>query len=218
MILTILIANRLKRLEEHRMKWLYLLFAFAIMMMSWEANRIDAAVVENTIPNESIRLRVIANSDSPEDQWIKSKVRDRVVEQITQWVDELEDLEEAREIIRLNLPELQDIVKNEIQSLGYPYNSGVELGMVPFPTKVYAGQVYPAGEYEALRITIGEGKGENWWCVLFPPLCFVDFTTEEAAQEQGSTSNSADTNSKSDKVEDVEVGFFLWDWFKNLLA
>lgn len=205
------------------MKWLYLLFAFAIMMMSWETGKLDAAVVENTIPDDSIRLRIIANSDSPEDQWLKLKVRDRVVDQINLWVSDLEDLNQAREVIASNLPELQGVVRKEIESLGFKYQSNVELGVVPFPTKVYAGQIYPAGEYEALRISIGEAKGDNWWCVLFPPLCFVDFTTEPTAEGERPAANETNTvssqSSKAEEVEvEVEVGFFLWEWFKNLLA
>lgn len=157
---------------------------FMILMMAWEGQKSDAAVAEVSIPQDSIRLRILANSDSTGDQLVKRQIRDRVVEQINQWVAGLEDpqsLEQARTLIRNHLPELTELVGRELEQRGISYNYHVELGTVPFPTKMYGGRVYPAGEYEAVRITLGAGKGQNWWCVLFPPLCFIDAGSGDAA-------------------------------------
>jgi stage II sporulation protein R len=195
------------------MKWFYLLFALLVMVISWEEKQIHAAFLKTAvseakqIPDESIRLRIIANSDSPQDQLIKRKVRDRIVENITAWAEDLQSMEQAREMIRSRLPELQEIVKQELNSNGFQYNSNVELAIVPFPTKMYGNEVYPAGSYEALRIRLGQAEGQNWWCVLFPPLCFVDFTAST------DISKTAQTNEVGDGSEEnqVEVGFFLWE-------
>lgn len=157
---------------------------FMILMMAWESQKSDAAVAEVSIPQDSIRLRILANSDSTGDQLVKRQIRDRVVEQINQWVAGLEDpqsLEQARTLIRNHLPELTELVGRELEQRGIIYSYNVELGTVPFPTKMYGGRVYPAGEYEAVRITLGAGKGQNWWCVLFPPLCFIDAGSGDAA-------------------------------------
>lgn len=160
--------------------YVYLLFAFVVLLVSWEHNRTLAAVVETDIPEESIRLRILANSDSVEDQALKRHVRDAIVEQMNTWVMGPTTLEEARVIVNNRMPELEEAVAKEIERYGYDYTFHVELGTVPFPAKMYGNKVYPAGEYEALRVTIGEGAGQNWWCVLFPPLCFVNAASGEA--------------------------------------
>ncbi|MEJ9165254.1 stage II sporulation protein R, partial [Paenibacillus graminis] len=148
---------------------------FMILMMAWEGQKTDAAVAEVSIPQDSIRLRILANSDGAGDQLVKRQIRDSIVEQMNQWVAQLEDpqsLEQARKVIRSHLPELNALVAGELKERGIDYGYTVELGVVPFPTKMYGGTVYPAGEYEAVRVTLGAGRGQNWWCVLFPPLCF----------------------------------------------
>lgn len=157
---------------------------FMIVMMAWEGQKSDAAVAEVGIPQDSIRLRILANSDAAGDQLVKRQIRDTIVEQMNEWVSALEDpqsLEQARTLIRSHLPELNDLVAGELEKRGIEYSYKVELGVVPFPTKMYGGTVYPAGEYEAVRVTLGAGKGQNWWCVLFPPLCFIDAGSGDAA-------------------------------------
>nr|WP_181873169.1 stage II sporulation protein R [Fontibacillus phaseoli] len=163
-------------------------FSMMILLMSWEGQKIDSAAAEGLIPQESIRLRILANSDGAGDQVVKRRVRDAVVEQMNGWVAELEDpqsLEAARHVIRDHLGEIEDKVGETLASGGKEYSYKVELAVVPFPTKMYGGAVYPAGDYEALRVTLGEGKGKNWWCVLFPPLCFVDAGSGDALQKKG---------------------------------
>lgn len=165
-----------------------------ILMMAWEGQKSDAAVAEVSIPQESIRLRILANSDGAGDQLVKRQIRDQVVEQINQWVAGLEDpqsLEQARALIQSHLPELNDLVGGELARRGIDYSYKVELGTVPFPTKMYGGRVYPAGEYEALRVTLGAGKGQNWWCVLFPPLCFIDAGSGDAAAAEPAAAKKA---------------------------
>lgn len=105
---------------------------------------------------------------------LKREVRDAIVEQMNGWVTAPQGIQEAREVVREHLPELNELVGETLRKNGFDYSYNVELGVVPFPTKMYGNQVYPAGDYEALRVSIGAAEGQNWWCVLFPPLCFVD--------------------------------------------
>ena len=192
-------------------KWLYLFFALGILLMAWDSGKQDMAIAApsdaSLIPEEAIRLRIIANSDSPEDQWLKRKVRDAVTEAVQPWVNSLEDIQEARNVIEDHLPELQKLVNQTIKESGFSYSDDakVELGKVPFPTKMYGQMVYPAGEYEALRITLGAGEGQNWWCVLFPPLCFVDISSGDAVP------NAVEST-------EPEVRFFLADLFHKIVS
>ncbi|MDD9271985.1 stage II sporulation protein R [Paenibacillus sp. GCM10023248] len=170
-----------KRTERHSYKSLLLVaFALIVMIACWESNRTNAAVVSPVIPEESIRLRILANSDSAQDQALKREIRDAIIARMQEWVVGPQSLEEARAVVTAHLPEFDALVGQMIEERGYRYTHTVELGQVPFPTKMYGNQVYPAGDYEALRVTIGSGEGQNWWCVLFPPLCFVDSVSGEA--------------------------------------
>ena len=123
-----------------------------------------------------IRLHVIANSDSPEDQSLKRDVRDAILEYVKSELKGSDSIDKSREIIKNRLTEIANIAKKVITEKGRSYGVRTILGEYPFPTKVYGDIVLPAGEYQALRVIIGDGKGANWWCVLFPPLCFVDVT------------------------------------------
>ncbi|RTE08997.1 stage II sporulation protein R [Paenibacillus whitsoniae] len=170
-----------KRTERQSFKHLlFVAFALIVMMMCWESNRTNAAVVSPLIPEESIRLRILANSDSAQDQALKREIRDAIIARMEEWVVGPHSLEEARAVVRQHLPEFDELVGQMIQERGYTYTHSVELGVVPFPTKMYGNDIYPAGDYEALRVVIGSGEGQNWWCVLFPPLCFVDSVSGEA--------------------------------------
>ena len=133
-----------------------------------------------TIPGDAIRLRILANSDLKSDQDLKIKVRDAVNAKITGWVQDLTSKDEAKKAIQTHLPELKATAEETVKREGSNQAVKVEFGKVQFPTKLYGEFLYPAGTYEALLITLGEGKGANWWCVLFPPLCFLDFSNSTA--------------------------------------
>lgn len=132
------------------------------------------------IPDEAIRLRILANSDREEDQAVKRQIRDEVNAHITNWVGELTSMEEARTVLKSHLPDIQQIAEGYMKEQGLQQDVKVEFGQAEFPTKLYGQYLYPAGEYEAIVITLGEGSGANWWCVLFPPLCFLDFSNGTA--------------------------------------
>lgn len=224
-------------MRENRRKSIALIcFSMLILLMSWEGQKADTAAAEGLIPQDSIRLRILANSDSLGDQAVKRLVRDAVVEQMNGWVAELdqpESLEEARTMVQGKLSDIEQRVGETLKASGKNYSYEVELGEVPFPTKIYGGAVYPAGDYEAVRVTLGAGSGKNWWCVLFPPLCFVDAGSGDALQKSTSAKSGdkdgaavvkgsvgADGEVDTAKVqvdpEEVEVRFFLWDMLVNL--
>lgn len=163
--------------------YIFILTIATIFSLYIPKNETTAAQETVIIPDEAIRLRILANSDSDKDQEIKQQVRDAVNEEITEWVEDLTSLEEARTLIQSRLPEIQRLAEAVLQEKNVKDHVRVDFGMVDFPTKLYGEYLYPAGEYEAILITIGEGKGANWWCVLFPPLCFLDFSNGMAVSE-----------------------------------
>ncbi|WP_066059986.1 stage II sporulation protein R [Robertmurraya korlensis] len=188
------------------------------------------------IPNEAIRLRILANSDLEVDQELKREVRDEVNAAITEWVAELTSVEAARDLIQSRLPEIKAIAEEVLEKNGANQSVKTDFGKVEFPTKLYGEFLYPAGEYEAVLITLGEGKGANWWCVLFPPLCFLDFSNsvavKEGVDEQEEKKGKAEevkVESQSDNKEpvfveenkdeqEVEVKFFLVELFDKIFS
>ena len=122
------------------------------------------------ISDDIVRLHIVANSDSKSDQQIKLKVRDRL-------------LSENFENIKFDLKRIEAVCKNEISENGYAYKVKAEFGMFYFPNKSYENITLPAGNYNALRVTIGEGDGENWWCVMYPPLCYSGSINGKLSEE-----------------------------------
>lgn len=185
-----------------------------------------ASKTNDEIPHSAIRLRILANSDRLQDQWVKRKVRDQIVLEIKKWATQPANIQEARKDIRQKLPLFEQIAVQTLHRYGFTYPVKVDFGQVPFPTKLYGSKVYPAGNYEALRITLGNGKGDNWWCVLFPPLCFVDMSNGDAVESKSTSplattitepapvyaAGAHDNTPKVEKSEPkpkVEVRFFL---------
>jgi len=131
---------------------------------------------EIPIEDEVIRFHVRANSDTDEDQELKLKVRDKLLEEVGYKFDDSTSLEESRAIIRDNLLKIEEVSEEVIRENGFDYDVDVFFGMDYFPVRKYGNMVFPQGEYETLIVSIGQGRGQNWWCVMFPPLCFVDIT------------------------------------------
>jgi stage II sporulation protein R len=215
------LAQPRRRRFAYRPMYGYLILAVFVILMSWEQVRTDASAIEGAIPDQSIRLRILANSDAPADQAVKRYVRDAVVEAMNNWVSGPSTIEQARETIRTNMSEIEAVIAHELEIRGFDYGFKAELAVVPFPTKMYGSRVYPAGDYEALRITLGKGAGQNWWCVLFPPLCFVDAASGEAepakaeaaveqddtkpAKAEGKANDQAEVNAAKADTKDASV-------------
>lgn len=133
------------------------------------------------IPEHVLRLHVLANSDSQEDQTLKLQVRDRILQESAGMLDGVRNKEEAEQRIRETLPALQRAAEDEIEQRGYTYPVTVELEQTYFPTREYEQVTLPAGTYEALRVCIGAAEGHNWWCVIFPSLCLPAVSEDSLA-------------------------------------
>lgn len=154
---------------------------------------------QNNLADKMLRLHVLANSDTAEDQALKLKVRDGLLAQVQPWLDEEENIGGVKESLRSHVPELTTQAEQIVQAAGYDYPVRVAVEETWFPTREYDGFALPAGHYEALRVFIGEGAGQNWWCVVFPPLCLSasSETITKSAEQAG--------------LEDQEVFLILED-------
>ena len=164
-----------------------------------EADKIDN--VSESYKEKLIRFHVIANSDTEEDQELKLKVRDEIISYLQPKLENSSSIEESEKIITSEYDNLQSISRETIIDNGYEYDVKVGIEYSNFPTKQYSNVILPAGEYKALKVVIGEGKGKNWWCVMFPPLCFVD----EEEYNLITTKNKEEGNVVKFKFKIVEV-------------
>ena len=143
----------------------------------------DKEVIEN-ISEKLIRFHVLANSNTNIDQELKLKVKDEVLKYIAPILEKSKSLEESREILKKEDNNIIKIAEDFIKKEGFDYSVKTTLTRENFPVKEYGNIVLPQGEYEAYRILIGDGQGENWWCVMFPPLCFVDITKGQVSYDK----------------------------------
>lgn len=155
------------------------LFIYGLLMNMY----INTDHTLSNIKDKIIRFHVVANSDSPKDQALKLKIRDAVINEIRPELKSLVEAEKVKAIIAGNLERIKEAAEREMEKLGEKYDITVDLGVHEFPTKIYGNLSFPAGEYQALNVVIGDGKGKNWWCVMFPPLCFVDAAQGVISQE-----------------------------------
>lgn len=134
------------------------------------------------IPDEAIRMRVIPNSNSELDQVVKLKVKDGLQNKMYELLKNTKGVSDAREVIRENMPSLDKMVQSTLQQEQYNLGYQVNFGLNYFPKKEFKGVTYPEGNYESVVVTLGQGKGDNWWCVLFPPLCLVEAEESEEVE------------------------------------
>ncbi|MDD3453326.1 MAG: stage II sporulation protein R [Bacilli bacterium] len=125
-----------------------------------------------SIPKDNIRIRVIASSDSKYDQEVKIKVKKLLEYKMYELLKNVKGIDNARKVINNNFDELNQNIGELMKNEAYSYN--INFGQNYFPEKKYKGIIYDEGYYESLVVTLGEGKGSNWWCVLFPPLCLIE--------------------------------------------
>ena len=170
---------------------LSLIAIISIMSISIKSEAYKIDNISESYKEKLIRFHVISNSDTEEDQELKLKVRDKVISYLQPKLENSSSIEESEKIITNEYDNLQEISRETILDNGYDYDVKVGIEYSNFPTKQYSNVVLPAGEYKALKVVIGEGKGKNWWCVMFPPLCFVD-------EENGVIDKSTD-----DKLQSV---------------
>lgn len=170
-----------------------------------------AKSTSSEISNSVFRLHVLANSDSPEDQNLKYKVRDELISYMNTICSKTTSKEEAISIAQNHLDDFQKIAEQTISENGYTYPVKVQIGNFDFPTKTYGDISLPAGSYDALRVEIGKAKGQNWWCVMFPPLCFIDVSSgvvpDESKELLKENMNEEDFVLISDNNSNSEISF-----------
>ncbi|MBQ6494380.1 MAG: stage II sporulation protein R [Bacilli bacterium] len=160
-------------------KYLFVLVLFIIFLVLYI--NVNAEII---IPSDAIRVRVVPNSNSVVDQNMKDKVKNYVSNYMMIKLDGINDVNEARNIINNSIDELNSDIKNMFKINNYNMDFKVIYGENYFPNKVYKGVIYDAGEYESLVVYIGKSKGDNWWCVLFPPLCLLEASESETGEVQ----------------------------------
>ena len=136
----------------------------------------DMATLQSGIADKIVRFHVIANSDSEEDQALKLKVKEAVVAYTKPLLADSADISESRQLLLDNQEDIRTLAQQVITENGYDYPVHVELTNTYFPTKSYGSYTFPPGLYEAFEVKIGNAAGRNWWCVLYPPLCFIDIS------------------------------------------
>ena len=146
------------------------------------------------IPDSAIRFRILANSNSPRDQKIKEDVKNILQKELYDLLKSTKNINQARDVIKNNINYFDNILSNEMKDKEYSYK--IDYGMHYFPKKTYKGTLYAAGYYESLLVTLGKGEGDNWWCVLFPPMCTLE---------------AEETNN-----EKIEYKSYFIDLFKNI--
>lgn len=179
---------------KNKGKWLPpLLAAIVALLLCGMACRYSSQLTNE----DFIRFHVVANSDSEEDQALKLKVRDELLDEINKGLvkravaqadvdDDTAslDIEQSRRYIAENIYEIQAEAERIVRDEGYDYEVKAEFGVSWIPEKTYGSVTFPAGNYEALKVLIGEAEGHNWWCVLYPPLCLIDSKTASASSEE----------------------------------
>lgn len=156
--------------------------------------------------SDILRIHIIANSNSPKDQFVKYQVRDAILDQFNSELRKHKKSEDIEEFLNENIKEIVLCANKVLKENGFEYQANGSMGSFNFPTRLYLDTLYPGGEYKAVKIVLGEGSGDNWWCVMFPPLCLV-----------GEVNNETLTNSEASATREVEYDFFLVSWIKVLV-
>ncbi len=208
--------KKFKRLKIGKIFVILILLSLFILISA--ISYVDA--VSNNIADSVFRLHVIANSNSKEDQELKLKVRDELLSYMNIISKDSTSKQEAMQIANEHKEEFTQIAEKVIKENGYNYTVNVQIGKADFPTKYYGDITLPAGTYDALKVQIGEAKGQNWWCVMFPPLCFVDVSTgivpDNSKQElkRSLDNEEYDLISKTDNNE-ISFKFKIVELFQN---
>lgn len=181
--------------------------------------------ISSNLSDSVFRLHIIANSDSSADQELKLKVRDKIIEYMNTLTSNSSDKKDVISIVNNHLDSFKEIALNTIKENGYNYDVNIEIGNFHFPTKSYGDISFPAGNYNALKIEIGDAIGQNWWCVLFPPLCFVNSSTGVVPDDSKNTLKEninsesyeiiSEGNNSNDNTSDIKIKFKIIEFFNN---
>lgn len=181
--------------------------------------------ISYNLSNSVFRLHIIANSDSSDDQELKLKVKDNIIEYMNTLTFNSSNKKDAISMVNNHLDTFKKIALNTIKENGYNYDVNIEIGNFHFPTKTYGDISFPAGNYDALKIEIGNAIGQNWWCVLFPPLCFVNSSTGVVPDDSKNTLKEninsesyeiiSEGNNSNDNTSDIKIKFKIIEFFNN---
>lgn len=181
--------------------------------------------ISYNLSDSVFRLHIIANSDSSADQELKLKVRDKIIEYMNTLTSSSSDKKDVISMVNNHLDSFKEIALNTIKENGYNYDVNIEIGNFHFPTKSYGDISFPAGNYDALKIEIGDAIGQNWWCVLFPPLCFVNSSTGVVPDDSKNTLKEninsesyeiiSEGNNSNDNTSDIKIKFKIIEFFNN---
>ena len=206
--------KNLKNNLKHIAVIISLLFLYTLLSAFSYANTVSKDLSENVF-----RLHVLANSDTIEDQNLKYKVRDSLLKYMREICGNCKNKQEAISLVEKNKENFKQIALDTIRSEGYSYDVNINIGNFEFPTKDYGDISLPAGYYDALRVEIGEAKGHNWWCVMFPPLCFVDISSgvvpDESKEllENNLSEEEFALISENDNNTEIQFKFKLLEFF-----
>ena len=166
-------------------RYMFLVFAGTVMFLYVWTMVLGNNLLQPSIASKILRFHVLANSDSIEDQAVKEKVRDAVGMYLKPLLEGADDLEETKRIVDENMDAIIATAKHTLMENGFDYEVNARITETMFPEKSYGAYTFPKGEYEALQIVIGEGDGQNWWCVLYPNMCFRGSVFEVVEEEAG---------------------------------
>ncbi len=212
--------NNLKNLNfiskiKHIFIFMLLLILYTLLCASSYAETVSSGISDSVF-----RLHVIANSDSEEDQALKFKVRDSLINYMSEISKNVDSKEEIIKLVNEHKNEFYNIAINTIKDNGYDYDVNINVGNFSFPTKVYGDISLPSGYYDALRVEIGEAKGQNWWCVMFPPLCFVDVSSgivpDSSKENMKENLSDEEYSLISDNSNEVKFKFKILEMFENV--
>lgn len=199
-------------------KFVLFTFLFTVYFVICATNYANA--VTKDISDSIFRLHVIANSNTLDDQNLKYKVRDSVLKYMNSITTGSTSKEEIMEIISFNLDNFKNVAQNTVYENGYNYEVTVEIGNFEFPTKTYGDISFPPGFYDALRIKIGSAEGKNWWCVMFPPLCFIDVSSGVVPDESKEILESELTEDEygliCNNLDETKIKFKIVEVLQNL--
>ena len=203
--------NFIKNSHTKSMVKMIFILAFLLFLYTGLCAFSYAKSTSSDIADSVFRLHVLANSDSSEDQALKYKVRDSLLDYMNSICSETTSKDEAISIASSHLDDFKKIAEDTIEANGYNYTVQVQIGNFEFPTKTYGDISLPAGYYDALRVNIGEAKGQNWWCVMFPPLCFIDVSSgvvpDESKEVLKDSMDEEDFALVSESDESSELSF-----------
>ena len=200
---------------KHFALLIILLFIYTIICAFSYVN-----AVSTNIENSVFRLHVIANSDSYEDQNLKYIVRDSILSYVNGILENINNKEDVVLTINNHIDEIKNIAQQAVYNEGFTYDVEIEVGNFKFPTKTYGNISFPPGLYDALRVKIGNASGKNWWCVMFPPLCFVDVSSgivpEDSKELMESNLSSEDYALVSSSKNTTKIKFKVVEVLQNL--